>query len=426
MQLGCCPEALQRHVWAQVQQLQCSQSQPFEAIIADYMALMTRNRELEVRVGVLDKEAAELRDEAAALSQRLAAFDEAAVRDFAAKAEGYRAQLQRANSELTSLLRDKSKAYEELLSLQRQNDNLKAANAEAAEAAELASGEISGLKARLAEVSRALDDEKEARQLAAAEAEARVGAKVAAEAEAERLRADNAALEARLHTMVAREAERLEQINKMHEEMMDNAKRQQVEAGAASQLLGLLTRRRGSTTPAAASAATTPSDTSAAASRRTSLIEAAAGSSAAAAAAGGAAASHGQLLWGSLKQKMGLPEGAVGHLRERQLPAAPTKFVQAHAGGCCSLSFQPYGHLVASCGMDKTVQTWDLNTSSHTHTYHGLLGSANDVAFSSDGRRLLGAGGDKRLLVWNTGTGQMRVGLQQTMLVRNRCCDSSG
>lgn len=32
-------------------------------------------------------------------------------------------------------------AYEELLSLQRQNDNLKAANADAAEAAELASGD---------------------------------------------------------------------------------------------------------------------------------------------------------------------------------------------------------------------------------------------------------------------------------------------
>jgi hypothetical protein len=64
-------------------------------------------------------------------------------------------------------------AYEELLSLQRQNDILKAANAEAAEAAELSAGEISGLKARLAEVSGLLDSEKEARQLAAAEAEAR-------------------------------------------------------------------------------------------------------------------------------------------------------------------------------------------------------------------------------------------------------------
>jgi hypothetical protein len=37
----------------------------------------------------------------------------------------------------------------------------------------------------------------------------------------------------------------------------------------------------------------------------------------------------------------------------------------------------------------------------------GLLGSVNDVSFSSDGRRLLGAGGDKRLLVWNTASGQV-------------------
>lgn len=37
----------------------------------------------------------------------------------------------------------------------------------------------------------------------------------------------------------------------------------------------------------------------------------------------------------------------------------------------------------------------------------GLLGSVNDVSFSSDGRLLLGAGGDKRLLVWSTATGQV-------------------
>jgi hypothetical protein len=47
-QLGCFPEALQRHVWSQVQQLHCSQTQPFETIVADYMSCMQRNRELEV------------------------------------------------------------------------------------------------------------------------------------------------------------------------------------------------------------------------------------------------------------------------------------------------------------------------------------------------------------------------------------------
>jgi hypothetical protein len=50
-----------------------------------YLLLLLLLLRLQVRVGVLDKEAAELRDEVSALQQRLATFDEAAVRDFAAK-----------------------------------------------------------------------------------------------------------------------------------------------------------------------------------------------------------------------------------------------------------------------------------------------------------------------------------------------------
>jgi hypothetical protein len=57
LQLGCCPEALQRHVWSQVQQLHCSQTQPFETIVADYMSCMQRNRELEVSVIILGEAA---------------------------------------------------------------------------------------------------------------------------------------------------------------------------------------------------------------------------------------------------------------------------------------------------------------------------------------------------------------------------------
>eukprot|EP00775_Hariotina_reticulata_P003175 gene3175-3453_t len=103
---------------------------------------------------------------------------------------------------------------------------------------------------------------------------------------------------------------------------------------------------------------------------------------------------------------MGLPEGAM-HLREKELPVTPIKSIQGHTAGICSLSFQQPGHLVATCGLDKTVHSWDLNTFSHDHTYQGVLGSVNDVTFTSDGRRLVGAGGDKRLLVWNTATGQV-------------------
>jgi autophagy-related protein 16 len=37
----------------------------------------------------------------------------------------------------------------------------------------------------------------------------------------------------------------------------------------------------------------------------------------------------------------------------------------------------------------------------------GIMGAVNDVAFTSDGRKLLGAGGDKRLLLWHVHSGQV-------------------
>eukprot|EP00775_Hariotina_reticulata_P003176 gene3176-3454_t len=228
-----CEQQLQQHVWEQVQQLYLLQTMPYETIIADYMGCLQGNRELEVRVGVMNKEVDELREEVSQLNGRLAKFDEVAAKDFATKAETYKADLQRANSELTSLLRDKSKAYEDLLSMQRQLDSLKKSQEEAAEAAELSSSEIQQLKQRLAELSKQLDEEREARALAAAEAQARIAAKAAAEHEVDRLLAENKALDASLRQLMAKEVERLDQINKMHEEMMGNAKRQQVRHDSA-------------------------------------------------------------------------------------------------------------------------------------------------------------------------------------------------
>jgi hypothetical protein len=48
-----------------VQQLHCSQTQPFETIISDYMACMQRNRELEVGFAV---QAVERRQHAVAVT----------------------------------------------------------------------------------------------------------------------------------------------------------------------------------------------------------------------------------------------------------------------------------------------------------------------------------------------------------------------
>jgi hypothetical protein len=119
----------------------------------------------------------------------------------------------------------------------------------------------------------------------------------------------------------------------------------QNEAGAASQLLGLLTRRRSSATPgstpsAGPSTAATPSRRRSSTELPAALTPAAA---AAAAAVGGGSSQQQQqqggqdqqetLMWASLKQKMGLPEGPV-HAPERQLPAAPVKTTQVMGAAC--------------------------------------------------------------------------------------------
>jgi hypothetical protein len=136
----------------------------------------------------------------------------------------------------------------------------------------------------------------------------------------------------------------------------------QNESGAAAQLMGLLTRRRTSSTPAtgiAAAAAAAAGLLAAGGGSHGSSHAATAPSSGAAtppsrrrsssstevpvAGAGAAGAHqqqqragqqqpqhtspHGALLWGSLKQKMGLPEGPV-HASVRQLPHQPAKSVQ--------------------------------------------------------------------------------------------------
>lgn len=52
------------------------------------------------------------------------------------------------------------------------------------------------------------------------------------------------------------------------------------------------------------------------------------------------------------------------------------------------------------------------------------MGAANEVAFTCDSRRLLGAGSDKRLLVWNTLTGQVHA--RARVCVHTCCVCSDG
>lgn len=63
---------------------------------------------------------------------------------------------------------------------------------------------------------------------------------------------------------------------------------------------------------------------------------------------------------------------------------------------------------MASCGADRTARVWDLLLGQQLHTLQGMLGAVNDVAFTADGRQLLGAGSDKSLRLWDMSTGKTR------------------
>jgi hypothetical protein len=45
-----CPSIIQQQIWQQVQQLHCSQTAPYELMVADYTGCLQRKRDLEVAI----------------------------------------------------------------------------------------------------------------------------------------------------------------------------------------------------------------------------------------------------------------------------------------------------------------------------------------------------------------------------------------
>jgi WD40 repeat protein len=105
---------------------------------------------------------------------------------------------------------------------------------------------------------------------------------------------------------------------------------------------------------------------------------------------------------------MGLQDPGAAAAPSRALPATPARTAAAHPGGCCSLAVERGGHLVASCGADRTARVWDLALGQQVHVLQGMTAAVNDVAFTADGRALLGAGGDKSLRLWDMASGKAR------------------
>ncbi|MEW5307409.1 MAG: hypothetical protein WDW36_009810 [Sanguina aurantia] len=356
-----------------------------------------------VRLAQLDKEAAELRDENAALHRRCTLQDEAFAPEVIAQGVAAVARVPVLEREVAGLYKDQARVLGELVAAQT-------ALRLATEATDRSQGELRQARAdivTLQEEVRAtlalLELEGRSAAEATGELASSLTAREAAVSESERLRGDNGRLATRLMDLKEKEVDRMNEMNEQHEAVLAQAKAIRQEAAADLEAAQMIRSRLAPAAPGPSpgsnpsDAAPGPSPSNLSASQQQQQQS------------GSASDPPGT----SLKSLMRLPRGgSVAARGERQIPKAPTRTVMAHKGGVCSLAVHGDGRLVASCGMDRSVSLWDLDSldtaSAPTQQLAGMAGAVNDVAFTSDGHQLIGAGADKSLVVWDVLSGQSR------------------
>ncbi len=92
-----------------------------------------------------------------------------------------------------------------------------------------------------------------------------------------------------------------------------------------------------------------------------------------------------------------------------------------------AIHFHPDGKLLVSCGADKTIRLWELETGSCKKTLLGHEGKVYKVRFSPDGNIIASCSEDRTIKLWDTHSGECKRTLRDhTSQVWDICFHPSG
>jgi WD40 repeat protein len=81
------------------------------------------------------------------------------------------------------------------------------------------------------------------------------------------------------------------------------------------------------------------------------------------------------------------------------------EFKDAHSDTVFGLAFSPDGKLLASCGADRFMKVFDVESTNHVRTFEGHTHHVLSVSWRADGRVLATGGADKVVKLWNFADG---------------------